>query len=164
MDKQSEAERIAAAFVAVCEAAFTAAEMAEIRFRNREYAAKYGAGLVCATHDFADANMLMLDAFESVTGREAIFGGDTDGADMDVMGEAWRIAKPSLTLQDGAPSPYDAMTAEYDAWCAAEGLPADTEGAELLMCYDLTAPQRAWLESFSIRSDAILDAAYKGLA
>jgi hypothetical protein len=166
MNKQTEVERIAAAFVAVCEAAFTSAEMAEIRHRNREYQSAYD-GLVCATHDFADANDFMLEAFQSVMGREAFLngdGGDEDNADMDLMGAAWELATPSLTLQDGAPSPYDATVAEYDAWRTAEGLPADTEGMELLFCHDLTEDQRAWLEDFSARSDAMSDAMYKGRA
>lgn len=47
----------------------------------------------CATHDYCDANMLMLDAFELI--HEPFFGedGHSSEAHMRLWGEAWGIAK-----------------------------------------------------------------------
>jgi len=70
-----------------------------IRLRN---ASPEYAGDICATHDFCDANMVMLEAFEQVIGREPAFLEGTDeagnhspegDADMRLWGAAWNHAK-----------------------------------------------------------------------
>ncbi len=49
---------------------------------------------ICHSHDFCDANQIMLDAFEEVHGREANVGTDEDSApDMDAMQAAWNAWK-----------------------------------------------------------------------
>jgi hypothetical protein len=52
----------------------------------------------CATHDFFDANMGMLAAFEDVTGREPATISETatdaeKSADADLWNAAWTMAK-----------------------------------------------------------------------
>lgn len=99
----ADVERLAVAFVAECKATYSADEIAAIRQRNREYAdaAKLG---VCATHDFADANMIMLDAFTKTFGREPhVLNGEASeaehNADATLWGDAWSLAcRRDLTL------------------------------------------------------------------
>jgi len=85
------------AFVGQCVEAFTEQQLAAIRERNATYDAD-----TCATHDFADANMIMLLAFEEVFGREPAFlhGTDEKGnhspeqeADIALWNAAWGHAK-----------------------------------------------------------------------
>lgn len=62
-----------------------------IRQRNATPAYQSGA---CASHDFCDANMVMLEAWEAVMGREYFrpdFDGTTD--ESDTMGAAWDWAR-----------------------------------------------------------------------
>lgn len=66
--------------------------------RERNASADYAAP-VCATHDFCDANMVMLEAFAAAMGRDARMNDDTpDGeaasqADFALMAAAWEIAR-----------------------------------------------------------------------
>lgn len=47
----------------------------------------------CATHDFCDANMLMLDAWSEITGEDPdAWDGDED---MGVVNAAWDLARES---------------------------------------------------------------------
>lgn len=90
-----EVERLAVAFLAECKATYSGDEMAAIRQRNREYLDD-GCGDSCATHDFADANMIMLDAFTKTFGREPNIckEGATDAqhnADATLWGTAWAL-------------------------------------------------------------------------
>ena len=100
-----DVDKLAAAFVVQCMAQFTADELAVIRYRNRDFA-KAGKGDVCATHDFADANMIMLDAFKDAFDREpAILDGgasvEEHNADATLWGAAWDKAKADfLTAPD----------------------------------------------------------------
>jgi len=86
------------AFVVVLRSQLIAQELAEVRRRNAspEYAD------ACATHDFLDANMSMLQAFEVLFGREPAFlqGTDEKGnhnpeqeADIALWNAAWGHAK-----------------------------------------------------------------------
>lgn len=59
--------------------------MDEIRRRNET-----NGPTVCASHDFCDANMSMIEAFEEVLGREGDAGSDDDAA---LMNDAWDDAK-----------------------------------------------------------------------
>lgn len=84
---------LASRFAGVMGEWLSPAEMAEVRRRNVDY------GAACATHDFCDANMAMMEAFEAVMGREPVLGDDDDSmiaaqqADLDLMNAAWVIAK-----------------------------------------------------------------------
>lgn len=87
-------------------------ELDEIRRRNSspEYL-ELGS---CATHDFGDSNMAMLDAFAAVMGREPVMNEDTaeseaaSQADFALMNEAWALARLTrLTL------PADELPAEW---------------------------------------------------
>jgi hypothetical protein len=94
------------AFTARCVEAFTADQMAEVKRRNVDHADD-GA---CATHDFADANMIMLDAFFQTMGHEPGFldGTDEKGipspeteADIALWNAAWEWAKKTtLTAKE----------------------------------------------------------------
>ena len=55
-----------------------------------EVRVKDDGGPVCHTHDYADANQLMLDAFEVLFGRPVDWDADADG---DVMEAAWTAAR-----------------------------------------------------------------------
>lgn len=49
---------------------------------------------ICHSHDFCDANMLMLEAFVSVVGRNPDFLEDASKSeDIELWGDAWAIAK-----------------------------------------------------------------------
>ena len=47
----------------------------------------------CASHDFSDANMPMLDAFEGATGRPLLGEAGMAEADCDLVNAAWEMAK-----------------------------------------------------------------------
>jgi hypothetical protein len=67
------------------------AEWLIMRQRNAVHGAS---SMICASHDFCDANMAMDAAFASVTGRE--FSPNCEGAaqaDVDLWNHAWRYAK-----------------------------------------------------------------------
>lgn len=95
------AETLAAAFVAECESTFTRSQMMVIRKRN---ASPEYAGDVCATHDFADANMIMLGAWESTFGAPPRFLSDPESdagqTDMRLWGAAWTLAKDGALSSD----------------------------------------------------------------
>lgn len=81
---------ISARFVQGLQAALTPAQWEEMRRRNAS--PEYGAE-VCASHDFCDANMPMLAAFEDVTGRTMDAGSEEDAA---LWGAAWDVAKAAF--------------------------------------------------------------------
>ena len=47
----------------------------------------------CASHDFCDANMPMMVAFEGTTGRPLLGEDGMAGADCDLVNAAWDLAK-----------------------------------------------------------------------
>lgn len=61
-------------------------ELQQVRIRN----AAESDPAICHSHDFCDANQVMLDSFESLAGREADVG---SAADRAVMDAAWTIAR-----------------------------------------------------------------------
>ena len=72
-------------------------KMAEVIARNATEAYQDGA---CATHDFCDANVFMLEAFQKVLGREYTFyNSDIEGSDKEnendtcLWNKAWEIAR-----------------------------------------------------------------------
>jgi hypothetical protein len=80
-------ETLAADFSAVLRRWLTADEMAQVLALNKQEAGTN----VCHSHDFCDANMAMLKAFEDL-------GGDLDLEDQDqvkLWNAAWDIAKAS---------------------------------------------------------------------
>lgn len=81
---------------------------------------------VCASHNFCDANMPMLEAFQTVTGRTP----ETD-QDFDLWGAAWQRAHPALCRAADCPPIGDAMLSEALAWGQTVGLtfsPDDLDG------------------------------------
>jgi hypothetical protein len=87
--------RLARAFGAEVQGAFNPHEFREMCSRNKSSHADDG---ICATHDFCDANMLMLAAFKETFGREPAFltADDTSPgsrADTRLWNDAWAIAK-----------------------------------------------------------------------
>lgn len=53
---------------------------------------------ICHSHDYCDANMAMVDAFQAVLGREPDVGTEADAA---ICNAAWDIALPHLTEAPG---------------------------------------------------------------
>lgn len=86
MTDSAQIAALSQAFADVVRSWCTAEEFAEIRRRNAtpEYIA------ACASHDFMDSNMAMLEAFESVIGREMDLTAETDIA---LMNAAWFQAR-----------------------------------------------------------------------
>lgn len=81
------AQALAGAFSAVVRREL-APHLAEIRRENAKRA-KQGDSGSCATHDYCDANELMVEAWRVVFAAEP----EIDGAEMDVMNAAWDLAK-----------------------------------------------------------------------
>lgn len=90
-------ERLALAFVEMLREYLTADEWRTMRERN---ATPDYAGDVCASHDFMDANMAMLDAWNVATGLSAIDANDE--AQTALWNAAWAIAKRDHLTAPGA--------------------------------------------------------------
>jgi hypothetical protein len=100
--------RLAAAFADGVIEAVTAGELAEIRKRN---AAEKGNDLYCASHDFMDANMVMLAAFQEVVLRDPRWPSDAaegrcteaeSDADFALIESAWTRARAAYLTAHGA--------------------------------------------------------------
>ena len=83
----TQIKRIADQFAALLADQLGEADFAEVKRRNDT--PEYGAG-VCASHDFCDANMVMLEAFETETGGVFEFNND---ACTDLWNAAWESAR-----------------------------------------------------------------------
>ena len=70
-------------------------ELTSAQFREAIYLNKVEAVLgVCHSHDFCDANMVMLAAFEKIMGKQPSFlDGEEDAAELELWNDAWAIAK-----------------------------------------------------------------------
>lgn len=88
MPDQTPAEQLALRFVTLIRRCTTQTEYNEILKRNKTIAPG-----CCATHDFMDANMVMLEAFNQLYGRDiSMTGTDADEPDRVLWGAAWKIA------------------------------------------------------------------------
>ena len=76
-------------FATLLLAAIGAVNMQEVIRRNA--LPKYHG--CCASHDFCDANMPMMDAFEGTTGRPLLGENGMADADCDLVNAAWDMAK-----------------------------------------------------------------------
>ena len=85
MTRDQQVTAIAEAFAEVMRQWLTPDEFAEMKRRNVHYDS-----LVCASHDFCDANMAMAEAFQGVTSRE--IDGE-NAADAALWSDAWGLAK-----------------------------------------------------------------------
>jgi hypothetical protein len=82
---------LARAFADEVKESFSHAEFNRMLDMNKSSHADEG---ICATHDFCDANMLMLNAFKKTFLREpAILTDADDEVDARLWGDAWAIAK-----------------------------------------------------------------------
>lgn len=85
------ADQLASEFIKVCRETFTEAELLAIDKANAAYV-EQGQRSVCATHDYADANMLMLEALTRLLGHEPPnMSEDAEGSKR--WSEAWDLAK-----------------------------------------------------------------------
>jgi hypothetical protein len=84
----ANAEKLASAFAYALLVDIGPAALREVIRKNKtpEYAG------CCASHDYCDANMTMLHAFEETCGRAPRLQSD---ADVHLMNEAWDRAKAS---------------------------------------------------------------------
>lgn len=96
--KPARAHVLAIAFAAKLHEWLSPEEMKEAIARNAASADP----LVCASHDFCDANMAMAEAFEATQGREIRFPSDVESgactqeesdADLAMFNSAWGLAK-----------------------------------------------------------------------
>lgn len=110
-DTLPSASALAARFVELLALSLTPDEWRLMRERN---ASPEYAGDCCASHDFLDANMTMLDAWHELADEAPAFLSDADeeaqSRDMRIWSEAWDLAKREhLTApKTAAPSPIDA--------------------------------------------------------
>lgn len=172
-------------------------QWATMRYDNATGDAYQGERAACASHNFCDANMAMVEAFQDALGREPdVFDqeGGEEGPDIALFNAAWSLAKSRwLTMtaaeveaQDAADAEADpdgivatmsaddragwaevgakvypattrptleTLSAEYVAYCDAEGLPK-VDAMEAL-AGDLTPAQRAHISAFVIRWDTV---------
>ena len=78
-------DRLAREFARVLSEWLTSGELIAVNARNRTYPPS-----CCASHDFCDANMAMLEAWLVACGREP---DPENQSDADLWGAAWDIAK-----------------------------------------------------------------------
>jgi hypothetical protein len=149
---KSKAAALAKAFVAVLKEWLSPEDFADMRVRNVGSDDR-----TCASHDFCDANIAMLEAFEATMDAEPKFleGTDAEGnfkaeqdAEMALWNLAWSLAKPALT------ETTKALTAEFAAWTDMQDGLGQGDAMEMLMG-PLTDEQRDWLTYFSERWDAV---------
>jgi len=85
--------KLARAFSEEVQAAFSAREFREVCDRNKS-GGIYDDDMCCATHEFCDANMLMLAAFQKAFGRNPLPDeGEMSEADTTLWNDAWAVAK-----------------------------------------------------------------------
>lgn len=84
-----KAETLAASFYSALADTLGPVLFTSMRKRNRAHVDAGRTGF-CASHDFCDANQVMLDAFAYVMQRDADTASDDD---MRLMNEAWTLAK-----------------------------------------------------------------------
>lgn len=79
-------------------------EWREMRLRNRTA----GAG-ICASHDFVDANMVMLDAWRATRETAIVGAGDAEqlAADIDHVNAAWTVATRRYLTSDEEGARFD---------------------------------------------------------
>jgi len=85
------AERLAGPFAKEIRASLTTQQLAHVVLRNKAYDRIHGEDYACATHDFIDSNVCMLDAFKKTFPMT-----EPDPASQavaDIINEAWSIAK-----------------------------------------------------------------------
>jgi len=87
MQRMIQVRLIALSFVDILKGWLTVKQWEEMRERNAK--PEYDTPLVCASHDFCDANMAMLEAFEAVTGAEMTHS----EAEHGIWNDAWNYAK-----------------------------------------------------------------------
>jgi hypothetical protein len=85
------AEKLAGAFAKEIRENLTTQQLAHVVLRNKAYARIHGEDRACASHDFIDSNVCMLDAFK----KTFMFAepNPDNQAVADVMNEAWSLAK-----------------------------------------------------------------------
>jgi hypothetical protein len=86
-----DSRRLAREFARLIRRDYTPAQLAVVRSRNREL--RLTDPHCCATHDFYDANMIMLEACANVSGVPESKHDFGDEALCAVVNEAWDLAK-----------------------------------------------------------------------
>lgn len=166
------AERVGDKFVELLRAEVGEAAFAEIAWRNLDDEDAHGNG-VCHSHDFCDANMVMLAAYAEVFGVQQI---DVDAdKSLDTFNAAWAYAKSNfggLIAPEGTKSPLDALVDEYVAWVEQNGYPRMSADELLVGVLFEEAPENrsekvkadaAYIEQFIQRYEAAQRAHDKGL-
>ena len=85
------AEKLAEACAKKIREKLNTQQLAHVVLRNKAYARIHGEDRACASHDFIDSNVCMLDAFK----KTFMFAepNPDNQAVADVMNEAWSLAK-----------------------------------------------------------------------
>ena len=93
MNTSSQTLAVAEAFAEVMRQWLSKDEFAEMKHKN-ETDPNYR-GCVCASHDYCDANMAMMEAFDHVMGHNMIpeEGGEISESDCAIWSDAWDLAR-----------------------------------------------------------------------
>lgn len=78
---------LAREFGSLIQGEFTCRQFREMVYANKR---ELEDSVVCHTHDYCDANMVMLEAFQTVFQREPDMESDDD---LELWNDAWAIAK-----------------------------------------------------------------------
>lgn len=140
-------------------------EWQDMRLRNRTA----GAG-VCASHDFLDANMVMLDAWRATRDDVIVGSGDamTLASDLDHVNAAWTVATRHYLASDDKGARFDAwrLTGRSVPSLSAEGHdlatipPSDSAGRVYAVGF-IEAAGSAWMVNVANSSrsfDTLIDA------
>jgi len=110
MKKVDKIEMVARVFQQKIHEVLTTEELIKIDKANK-INDEHSMGTCCATHDYCDANVYMIDAFREVIGRYAIAASDHD---MGITNDAWDRAKEIgfATIQEKQPILEDTLAIE----------------------------------------------------
>lgn len=123
---------LAGAFADVLDLWLSPAEIRQMRLANVDHQDDQ----ICASHDFCDANMAMLEAFQTTFGVEPrleLLNGQ-DGVDVALWGQAWELAKTSWLTAANAEISADAARSDGEILI----LFSDQDGRSLMTVDEFT--------------------------
>lgn len=141
---------LGAAFAATLNEWATPEQWQTMRRVNRE---RNMGTTTCASHDWCDANMAMMEAL--LTLGLPWCGDFEDGSpEHDSACALWNAAWAHAFTAYLTADPLEALAAEFAEWCADQDMP-DVGDALDMLHQDVTPDQRAWLSDFVTRWDAV---------
>lgn len=152
---------LAGAFTDVLYLWLSPEEIARVRIDNVEHVFDQ----LCASHDYCDPNMAMLEAFQTTFGvdpRLEVIDGQ-DGADVPLWGAAWELAKTVWLTASESEASAAAADQDDDEILV---LFSDQDGASLMtlteFCDHLVGGARQAPEVARIRNALVTNRSYEG--